>query len=57
MGTILLNPGKGNTTFFKWAYSLALITIFYNLLEGVVSVLFGFEDGTVALLSAIVGDK
>jgi len=49
MDTILLNPGKGNTTFFKWAYALALITIFYNLLEGVVSVLFGFEDGTVAL--------
>jgi divalent metal cation (Fe/Co/Zn/Cd) transporter len=27
-----------------------LITIFYNLIEGIVSVLFGYEDGTVALL-------
>jgi divalent metal cation (Fe/Co/Zn/Cd) transporter len=35
--------------FLKWANALALITIFYNLIEGVVSVLFGVEDGTVAL--------
>lgn len=29
---------------------LALITIFYNLLEGLVSVFFGLEDDTIALL-------
>ena len=33
----------------KWASALALITIFYNLAEGMVSVFFGFEDGTIAL--------
>jgi len=35
--------------FFKWANTLALITIFYNLIEGIISVAFGYEDGTVAL--------
>src|SRR5208337_2743698 len=28
---------------------LAFITIFYNLVEGIISVFFGYEDGTVAL--------
>src|SRR5512139_2208097 len=36
-------------TFYKWATGLALITIFYNLIEGGVSVLFGLEDETIAL--------
>lgn len=49
MDTIMLNTDKGTTTFYKWATALALITIFYNLIEGVVSVFFGYEDGTVAL--------
>ncbi len=44
-----LDPSAERTTFFKWAAALALITIFYNLIEGIVSVLFGMEDGTVAL--------
>lgn len=35
---------------FYWANILALITIFYNMAEGLVSVLFGLVDGTVALL-------
>lgn len=34
---------------YKRAYVLALITIFYNLLEGLVSVYFGLEDETVSL--------
>ncbi|MGE5892890.1 MAG: cation diffusion facilitator family transporter [bacterium] len=34
---------------YQWANALALITIFYNMLEGLVSVLFGIVDGTVAL--------
>lgn len=46
---ILSRTGKGNATFYKWATALALITIFYNIVEGVVSVFFGFEDRTVAL--------
>ncbi len=49
MEPILFNPQEGRATFYKWATALALITIFYNLVEGVVSVFFGFEDGTVAL--------
>ncbi len=39
----------GQLTFFRWANALALITIFYNLVEGMVSVFFGYEDGTIAL--------
>jgi len=40
---------ESRMTFYKWATGLALITIFYNLIEGGVSVLFGFEDETIAL--------
>jgi divalent metal cation (Fe/Co/Zn/Cd) transporter len=46
---ILLSQDKKKNLFFKWATALALITIFYNLIEGLVSIFFGFEDGTVAL--------
>ena len=49
MDTIMLNADKDISPFYKWATTLALITIFYNLIEGVVSVFFGYEDGTVAL--------
>ncbi len=35
--------------FYKWASALALVTIFYNVIEGCVSVFFGLQDGTVAL--------
>jgi divalent metal cation (Fe/Co/Zn/Cd) transporter len=47
---ILLSQDKEKNLFFKWATALALITIFYNIIEGVVSVFFGLEDGTVSLL-------
>jgi divalent metal cation (Fe/Co/Zn/Cd) transporter len=46
---IRFRPNAQRNTFYKWASALALVTIFYNLLEGVVSVIFGFQDGTVAL--------
>ncbi|HEY5999547.1 MAG TPA: cation transporter [bacterium] len=36
-------------TFHRWAAALALVTIFYNIVEGVVSVWFGAADETVAL--------
>ena len=36
--------------FYRWATGLALVTIFYNLIEGAVSVFFGLEGGTVSLL-------
>jgi divalent metal cation (Fe/Co/Zn/Cd) transporter len=35
--------------FYKWASALALITIFYNIMEGCVSVFFGLQDETIAL--------
>lgn len=37
------------TKLYKWASALALITIFYNIFEGLVSVYFGLEDETIAL--------
>lgn len=41
--------GKDKSRLYKWAYLLAVITIAYNIVEGVVSVLFGLEDETMAL--------
>ncbi|MBI5847275.1 MAG: cation transporter [Nitrospirae bacterium] len=49
METIVFRPGAQRNTFYRWANALALITIFYNIIEGVISVLFGYEDGTIAL--------
>ena len=49
MESILVNRLKGQSTFYKWASALALITIFYNLLEGIVSLFFGIQDGAVTL--------
>jgi len=40
---------KEKTVLYKWANVLALITIFYNIMEGLVSVYFGMEDETLAL--------
>jgi len=34
----------------KWALLLSIFTIFYNLVEGIVSVFFGAKDETLALL-------
>jgi divalent metal cation (Fe/Co/Zn/Cd) transporter len=34
---------------WRWAYWAALITIFYNILEGVISVSFGYSDETLSL--------
>jgi len=34
---------------YQWAYGLALITIFYNIGEGLVSVILGLEDESFAL--------
>lgn len=43
----LMNREKDSL--YRWAYALALITIFYNIFEGLVSVYFGMEDETLAL--------
>ena len=44
-----LSGTETKQTLYKWAYRLALVTIFYNILEGVVSIFFGYEDETLAL--------
>lgn len=49
METILLTPVRDKEIFYRWASALALITIFYNIVEGVISVFFGLEDETIAL--------
>lgn len=49
MEFVSFTPAADKSIFIKWANALALITIFYNLLEGIVSVFFGVEDGTVSL--------
>lgn len=49
METVLLNPCKDRSAFYKCASVLASITVFYNILEGIVSIFFGIEDGTVTL--------
>jgi divalent metal cation (Fe/Co/Zn/Cd) transporter len=47
----LIHPGIAGErdVLYKWANVLALITIFYNIAEGLVSVYFGFEDRTISL--------
>ena len=46
-GSLTINRGKDRL--YMQATILALITIFYNVAEGVVSIYFGLEDGTIAL--------
>lgn len=38
-----------NKKLLGYASALALITIFYNIIEGLVSLFFGFQDETIAL--------
>ena len=49
MEILQLGYGPRKKELLQWANILALITIFYNILEGLVSVFFGLEDETVAL--------
>jgi len=49
MVTLSIDQRWKKATLYKWAYALALITIFYNIIEGIVSVFFGIKDGTIAL--------
>ncbi len=42
-------PSQDRERLLRWAYALALITIIYNIIEGLVSVWFGLEDETIAL--------
>jgi divalent metal cation (Fe/Co/Zn/Cd) transporter len=41
---------KNSEYWLRIAFALSLITIFYNIAEGIVSVIFGAEDYTLALL-------
>ena len=34
---------------YKMAYRLSLFTIFYNIIEGIVSMILGYEDDTLTL--------
>jgi divalent metal cation (Fe/Co/Zn/Cd) transporter len=38
-----------NRYLYKWAFGLALFTIFYNIAEGLVSTFMGYDDGSLAL--------
>ncbi|HET6513638.1 MAG TPA: cation transporter [Thermodesulfovibrionales bacterium] len=49
MELTFIRPVQDRSRFYKWASALALITIFYNFLEGGVSVFFGLHDETIAL--------
>lgn len=42
-------PDQAMQHLYRWALILAFITVFYNLLEGLVSIWFGFNDETLAL--------
>lgn len=49
MRPIQISAPSSRKSFYRWANALALITIFYNIAEGVVSVWFGVRDETIAL--------
>ncbi len=49
MATVTIGFAPDKNKLYAWASTLALITIFYNIAEGLVSVLFGMEDGSMSL--------
>lgn len=49
METISFSVRRDRTQLYRFAYILAVITVFYNIAEGLVSVFFGLEDETIAL--------
>jgi len=49
MQLLSLGTNQEKASLYRCAYALALVTIFYNILEGLVSVYFGMEDKTLAL--------
>jgi len=46
---MLMTDFARNKKLYAFASALALVTIGYNIIEGVVSVFFGLEDGSMAL--------
>jgi len=49
MEAISFGVRKDRSRLYSWAYLLAVITIVYNIAEGLVSVFFGLEDESMAL--------
>jgi divalent metal cation (Fe/Co/Zn/Cd) transporter len=49
MTTLSIRPTHKNSKLYAWASALAVITIFYNIAEGLVSVFFGLEDESMSL--------
>ncbi len=49
MAEISVKFVQKNKKIYAAASALALVTIFYNIVEGMVSVAFGFEDGSMSL--------
>lgn len=49
MRKVSLSSPPHNPSLYKWAATLALITILYNIGEGLISVFFGLEDESMAL--------
>ena len=49
MQVLSIGGSKEKESLYQRAYALAVITIFYNILEGLVSLYFGIEDETLAL--------
>jgi divalent metal cation (Fe/Co/Zn/Cd) transporter len=49
MQTIPVGLTKEKISLYRWASALALITIIYNIIEGIISVYFGLDDETIAL--------
>ncbi|HEY6011328.1 MAG TPA: cation transporter [Nitrospirota bacterium] len=49
MQPITLGFVQNKNKLYAWASTLALITIFYNIAEGLVSVFFGLEDESMSL--------
>jgi len=49
MGDIIDFTNFNRQSYLRYAYLLAIITIGYNVLEGLVSIFFGFEDETLSL--------
>ena len=49
MQLLPIGLNKENESLYRWAYALAVTTIFYNILEGFVSIYFGIDDKTLVL--------
>ncbi|MGE5479227.1 MAG: cation transporter [Chloroflexota bacterium] len=47
--TTAINISVEENKYWNWAVWLAFITIFYNLIEGIVSIALGYSDETLAL--------